>query len=55
MLTAKLLDYNDWRTVAERMINQTHYTQDGLAEISAIKATMNVNRAIFNWRHLEEL
>lgn len=55
LLTAKLLDYNDWRTVAERMINQTHYTQNGLAEISAIKAAMNVNRAIFNWRHLEEL
>lgn len=53
LLTAKVLDYNDWRTVAERIINKTHYTQDGLAEIHTIKAAMNV-RTVFNWHHLDE-
>nr|YP_010003039.1 hypothetical protein JXX86_mgp02 [Ulva sp. TM637]AZP40108.1 hypothetical protein [Ulva sp. TM637] len=54
LLTAKLLDYNDWHTVAERIINKTHYTQDGLAEIRTIKAGMNMNRGVFNWQHLDE-
>lgn len=54
LLTAKLLDYNDWRKVAEHIISKTHYTQDGLAEIHTIKAAMNMNRIVFNWRHLDE-
>lgn len=54
LLTGKLLDYNDWRIAAKRIINKTHYTQEGLAEICTIKTRMNVNRTVFNWRHLNE-
>nr|YP_010437016.1 hypothetical protein NQY40_mgp04 [Ulva meridionalis]UTA96490.1 hypothetical protein [Ulva meridionalis]UTA96550.1 hypothetical protein [Ulva meridionalis]UTA96608.1 hypothetical protein [Ulva meridionalis]UTA96660.1 hypothetical protein [Ulva meridionalis]UTA96712.1 hypothetical protein [Ulva meridionalis] len=52
LLTAKLLDYNDWYKVAQHVINKTHYTENGLDEIAAIKDAINRNRSLFNWDHL---
>ena len=52
LLTAKLLDFNDWCTVAQHMINKTHYTENGLNEIAAIKDGLNTKRSQFQWDHL---
>lgn len=52
LLTGKLLDFNDWYKVTQRIINKTHYTENGLNEIAAIKDGLNTKRSQFQWDHL---
>nr|YP_010216384.1 hypothetical protein LK039_mgp02 [Ulva intestinalis]UBR43405.1 hypothetical protein [Ulva intestinalis] len=54
LLSAKLLDYLDWRKAAQHIIHKTNYTQQGLAEISVLKNNMNTGRSNFNWDHLND-
>lgn len=53
LLSSKLLDYRDWSKVAQLVTKQTQYEQRELAKICAIKNSMNTNRSIFNWDHLQ--
>jgi hypothetical protein len=52
LLSAKRLDYLDWRKAAQYTIHKADFTQQGLAEISALKNSMNTGRSNFNWGHL---
>jgi hypothetical protein len=47
------LDYKDWETVANLILNSKHY--DNIEYIQSIKNRMNNSRTIFDWKHLENL
>lgn len=52
LLSAKLLDYLDWREAAQHIIYKTNSTHQDLAEICVLKNNMNTGRSHFNWDHL---
>jgi len=44
LLTDKLLNYEDFKSIFNMKQQKTHHTLDGLAEIQKIKANINRNR-----------
>ena len=48
IIGVKLLDFNDFKQVAELMKNNAHLTQEGLDKIRKIKTNMNRGRKYFN-------
>nr|UYL26262.1 LAGLIDADG endonuclease [Cordyceps militaris] len=52
LFTSKYLDYLDWKKAVELILNNKHYTEEGITEISKLKNNMNLKRTIFYWNHL---
>lgn len=55
LYSSKYLDYKDWEIVAKLRLNNEHYTENGISKVELAKNSMNNNRTIFNWNHLNNL
>jgi len=55
LFTSKYLDYQDWRKACNLILNNLHYTNEGINQIDNLKSNMNRKRTYFNWDHLENL
>lgn len=55
LYSSKYLDYKDWEKGARLMLDNKHYTEEGIKEIDSLKAKMNLKRTYFNWDHLRNL
>ncbi len=55
LFSSKLLNYRDWRTCHDLMINNLHITKEGLNKAKLLKAEMNRKRTYYNWDHLNLL
>ena len=55
LYSSKYLDYKDWEKAALLILDNNHYTEQGINKIDFIKNNMNLKRAYFNWDHLENL
>lgn len=53
LYSSKHLDYLDWKKAAELILNNKHYTEEGIKEINIIRNKMNLKRTEFNWDHLK--
>lgn len=52
---SKYLDYKDWKKAVMLVLNNLHYTNEGIEEITKLKNNMNLKRTYFNWDHLNNL
>jgi len=55
LYSSKYLDYKDWLIVSRLILEDKHYTTDGVETIDYIKNNMNLKRVHFNWDHLNNL
>lgn len=55
LFSSKLLNYIDWRTCHNLMINNIHTTAEGRIKAKELKAGMNKKRTYYNWDHLNIL
>ena len=55
LYSSKYLDYKDWEKSANLILNNEHYTEQGINKIDFIKDNMNLKRTYFNWDHLDNL
>ena len=55
LYSSKYLDYKDWEKAAHLILNNEHYTEQGINKIDFIKDNMNLKRTYFNWDHLDNL
>ena len=55
IFSSKCLDYKDWREVVLLMLENKHYTEEGLTKTDYIRNSMNRNRTYFSWDHLNKL
>jgi LAGLIDADG endonuclease len=55
LYSSKYLDYKDWEEAAFLILNNNHYTEQGISKIDFIKNNMNLKRTHFNWNHLKYL
>ena len=50
--SSKYLDYLDWKKAAILILENSHYTEEGIFLIEIYKNSMNNKRTYFNWDHL---
>lgn len=55
LLSSKYLDYKDWREIVLLMVENKHYTEQGITKTDSVRDSMNRNRTYFNWDHLNKL
>ena len=55
LYSSKYLDYKDWEKATTLILNNSHYTEQGLNKIDLLKNNMNLKRTYFNWDHLKYL
>ena len=55
LYSSKYLDYKDWEQAAILILENDHYTEDGLIKINYLKDNMNLKRTYFNWDHINKL
>lgn len=55
LYSSKYLDYKDWEQAAILILENDHYTEDGIIKINYLKDNMNLKRIYFNWNHLNNL
>jgi hypothetical protein len=55
LFSTKYLDYLDWKEIALLMLNNKHYTEEGLIKTESVRNSMNRKRTYFNWNHLNKL
>lgn len=55
LYSSKYLDYKDWEKVAILILDNNHYTEQGIAIIDILKNNTNSKRRYFNWDHLNNL
>lgn len=55
LFSSKYLDYKDWKEIVELILENKHYTEEGLAKTDSIRKNMNRQRTFFNWDHLNYL
>nr|QJQ35168.1 LAGLIDADG endonuclease [Fusarium napiforme] len=55
LFSSKYLDYRDWREIVLLMLENKHYTEEGLTKTDSVRDSMNRNRTYFNWDHLNKL
>lgn len=53
LLTSKHLDYKAWCCVDDLMLIKNHTSEKGQQEITKLKSSMNKQRTVYNWDHLE--
>jgi hypothetical protein len=55
LYSSKYLDFVDWKKIALLILNNKHYTKEGLAETDYVRDNMNRKRIYFDWDHLNKL
>ena len=55
LFSSKYLDYKDWREIVLLMLENKHYTEEGIIKTDSVRDSMNRNRTYFNWDHLNKL
>lgn len=55
LFSSKYLDYRDWREIVLLMLENKHYTEQGMIKTDSVRNSMNRNRIYFNWDHLDRL
>ena len=55
LYSSKYLDYKDWEKVADMIINNQHYSEQGISTVELVRNRMNTKRTDFNWHHLNGL
>jgi hypothetical protein len=54
LLSAKRLDYEDWKKAYVHICHGNHLTEEGKALVWKVKQNMNRQRQIFCWKHLNK-
>jgi hypothetical protein len=52
LFSSKFLDYKDWKGIALLILQNNHYTNEGLQSTEHVKNSMNRQRTYFTWDHL---
>lgn len=55
LYSSKFLDYKDWEKASILILDNKHYTKEGIIKIDYYKNNMNLKRTHFNWDHLNDL
>ena len=55
LYSSKHLDYKDWEKVAYMIINNQHYSEQGINTVELVRSQLNTKRTDFNWYHLNGL
>ena len=55
LFSAKYLDYKDWEKVANKIISQEQYSDEGLRIVELVRSELNDKRTHYNWDHLKGL
>jgi hypothetical protein len=55
LYSSKYLDYKDWEKAVLLILDNDHYSEQGIAKIDILKNNMNLKRTYFNWDHLDNL
>ena len=55
LFSSKYLDYLDWKEIALLILDNRHYTEEGLIKTDSVRNSMNRKRTYFNWDHLSKL
>jgi hypothetical protein len=55
LYSSKYLDYKNWEQAATLILENDHYTENGIIKINYLKDNMNLKRTYFNWDHLNNL
>jgi LAGLIDADG endonuclease len=55
LFSSKYLDYKDWKKVVLLILNNKHYTEEGLKITDSVRNEMNRKRTYFEWYHLNKL
>lgn len=55
LFTSKFLNFKDFSSCVEMMLNKEHLTIHGREKISVLKDSMNNKRTYYNWDHLDKL
>lgn len=55
LFSTKYLDYKDWKLVVELILENKHYTKEGICKTDLVRSGMNRQRTYFNWDHLKNL
>lgn len=52
LLSSKLMDFQNWESSFNLIVEKKHLTEQGKEIILAMKNSMNDQRTYFNWDHL---
>jgi hypothetical protein len=55
LLSSKYLDYKDWEVIVLLILDNKHYTEEGIKKTEQARNSMNRQRTYFNWDHLKIL
>jgi hypothetical protein len=55
LFSSKYLDYKDWKKIVLLIIENKHYTEQGIDKTESVRNSMNRQRTHFNWNHLNIL
>nr|AFD95918.1 intron-encoded LAGLIDADG endonuclease family protein [Talaromyces stipitatus] len=55
LFSSKYLDYKDWKKIVLLILENKHYTEQGINETEYVRNGMNRKRTYFNWDHLNLL
>jgi hypothetical protein len=55
LFSSKYLDYKDWKEIVILVLENKHYTEEGLVKTDSARNSMNRQRTYFNWTHLNKL
>lgn len=55
LFSSKYLDYKDWKKIALLILENKHYTEEGLIKTDSVRNSINWKRIYFNWDHLNKL
>lgn len=55
LYSSKYLDYKDWKEIVLLILENEHYTEEGINKTEIIRNSMNRQRIYFNWDHLDGL
>ena len=55
LFSSKYLDYKNWKEIVLLILENKHYTKEGLTKTDFARDNMNRNRTYFNWDHLNKL
>lgn len=55
LFSSKYLNYKDWKEIVLLIIENKHYTKEGIEKIDSVRKVMNRQRTHFTWDHLDIL
>ena len=55
LFTSKYMDYKDWKKIVLLILENKHYTEEGLIKTDYVRNSMNKKRTYYTWDHLNKL